>query len=349
MKSVKRGARGDLVRKLQRRLIHHGYALKVDGDFGPTTERFVKRFQHDHGLKVDGKVGARSWRALDQKNESEPVAAPPRPPVGMGGHHVSESHLIRRLKEFGGFGYALEGAAYPYPLGGVPGLKLATKPGAAARVNNCCTFVEALLVKAWSDSADGFRWNKRRHGQFMIASTADYFSPITAVVEAGMGVEQEDPDMPPAPWTLVQGWRRKWGGGHTFLVLDIDGTRILTLESNSYYGLNGPGFRHVGGLDDFDGFRPSKWKSSRKLWDWKRFRKSYPHMRLARLKVRDIQWMAGQAAGDETAGTPRFVWSKNSKLFHLSTCSLAKRIASRNRATGTPSSKLRPHKCVKRG
>ena len=49
---VKRGDRGDAVRKIQSAL-----GVGADGVFGPVTERAVKRFQRSNGLLVDGIVG----------------------------------------------------------------------------------------------------------------------------------------------------------------------------------------------------------------------------------------------------------------------------------------------------
>lgn len=56
---LRRGARGDAVRKLQQQL-----GIKVDGVFGPQTERAVRDFQRKNGLKVDGIVGPKTQAAL---------------------------------------------------------------------------------------------------------------------------------------------------------------------------------------------------------------------------------------------------------------------------------------------
>jgi Transglycosylase-like domain/Putative peptidoglycan binding domain len=56
---VKRGDRGDAVRKIQSAL-----GVAADGVFGPMTERAVKRFQRSKGLVVDGIVGPQTRAAL---------------------------------------------------------------------------------------------------------------------------------------------------------------------------------------------------------------------------------------------------------------------------------------------
>ncbi len=213
---------------------------------------------------------------------------------------VPEAALIGLLNHFRGYEYSLGDARYPYPLSGVPGTPLEPP-----KTNNCCTFVEALLVRAWSDvHGSAFQWSAERHRQMMIVSTADMFSPVTAIVEAGMGEAIADADALPEPWTIVQGWRRSgetddaWGGGHTFLILDShpDTRRVLSLESNKAYRMNGPGFRMHGDLDAFEDQHPgSRWWENEAVWTWEKFRHTYPHMKLAKLDVEDVKWVASSA------------------------------------------------------
>jgi murein L,D-transpeptidase YcbB/YkuD len=58
------GNSGTSVRVLQRLLISKGYAIQVDGAFGPLTETAVKAFQNQRRLAVDGIVGPVTWREL---------------------------------------------------------------------------------------------------------------------------------------------------------------------------------------------------------------------------------------------------------------------------------------------
>ena len=64
MPVLHRGASGDAVVELQKRLRKFFPALAIDGDFGPATEVAVSRFQADKGLEIDGIVGAKTWAAL---------------------------------------------------------------------------------------------------------------------------------------------------------------------------------------------------------------------------------------------------------------------------------------------
>ena len=199
---------------------------------------------------------------------------------------ISESALLSNLPAFTDFRYDLDQARYPYPLEG------ASVPQAPPNTNNCCTFVEALLAKAWADEVDNFEWSGRRHRQMMIMSRDDFFSPVTAAVESGMAIGVPDPDDPPHPWTLIQGWREQWNKGHTFLIVDHhDATdRVLTLESNSGYQLDGVGFRALGNLRDTGGRPPDQWWNDSRSWTWQRVCSTYRFRQQAALKVTDRSW-----------------------------------------------------------
>ncbi len=61
---LRRGSTGEDVRKVQRQLVDKGYALVVDGDFGPKTEAIMKQFQRDYSLISDGIFGRQTYGAL---------------------------------------------------------------------------------------------------------------------------------------------------------------------------------------------------------------------------------------------------------------------------------------------
>jgi hypothetical protein len=218
--------------------------------------------------------------------ESEPTVQEPRVSFDDAPLAIDESALVDRLTDFHDFTYTPDGARYPHSL---PGIRLPLSPPAQ---NNCCTFVEALLVKAWSDSHEDFEWSTGLHGQMMIFSNDDYFSPVTAVVESGMAISVTDSDVAPHPWTLVQGWRHQWRNGHTFIIVDHHAAsdRVLTLESNSHYQLNGVGFRAIGNLRDVDVQPPQNWWEMAALWTWDDICATYRYRQQARLKVRNRTW-----------------------------------------------------------
>lgn len=64
MPLVKKGSKGEAVRKLQEMLNAKGYKLTEDGDFGSKTEAAVKAYQKANGLEVDGEVGEKTWGSL---------------------------------------------------------------------------------------------------------------------------------------------------------------------------------------------------------------------------------------------------------------------------------------------
>lgn len=63
--TLRQGDTGPAVVQLQQRLNAHDHpGLKEDGDFGPLTDKAVRRFQQQHYLTVDGIVGPKTWAKL---------------------------------------------------------------------------------------------------------------------------------------------------------------------------------------------------------------------------------------------------------------------------------------------
>jgi peptidoglycan hydrolase-like protein with peptidoglycan-binding domain len=62
--TLRKGAKGEIVEKLQGRLNAHGAELRIDGDFGDITGNAVMLFQTMNDLPRDGIVGPMTWKAL---------------------------------------------------------------------------------------------------------------------------------------------------------------------------------------------------------------------------------------------------------------------------------------------
>jgi hypothetical protein len=67
---LRMGSTGRRVRELQALLIRAGYAVKEDGDFGPTTKKALAAFQSAHGLKADGVYGPKTESALAELRQA---------------------------------------------------------------------------------------------------------------------------------------------------------------------------------------------------------------------------------------------------------------------------------------
>ncbi len=193
---------------------------------------------------------------------------------------IDEAKLVALFEAFDGFTYAADGQ-YPWPL---PGVTIQTEK----KQNNCCTFVEALVVKAWEGNP-GFTWSRERH-RLMMVDTSDRFGPITAAVEAGVALPAPSPLSAPQPWSIVQGWRSD-GGGHTFIVVDHDhvSDRVLLLESNMVFKLNGPGYRSFGPLQVFGTAAPPQWSLSSECPTWKDVCARYVDRLHAGLRVKGLK------------------------------------------------------------
>jgi peptidoglycan hydrolase-like protein with peptidoglycan-binding domain len=112
--TLRRGSNEPAVSELQQQLVDAGYAVVVDGDFGPGTEGSVKQFQSDQGLDADGIVGPATWAALDSAggNGSGPTPNPDdgpapnpdpstRPTIRQGSSGPDVEYLQGRLIDFG--------------------------------------------------------------------------------------------------------------------------------------------------------------------------------------------------------------------------------------------------------
>jgi N-acetylmuramoyl-L-alanine amidase len=73
----KLGLKGAGVKRMQGKLVEHGYKIAVDGIFGKGTEDAVKAFQRSRGLTADGICGDSTWAELYKVNKPAPAPKPP--------------------------------------------------------------------------------------------------------------------------------------------------------------------------------------------------------------------------------------------------------------------------------
>ena len=92
--TLRRGASGEAVRRLQRLLSAAGFQVVPDGQFGARTEAAVRSFQRARGLTADGIVGPRTWAALQ--------GGAPRDDDGARDGRLSDAGA-RFIAEFEGF------------------------------------------------------------------------------------------------------------------------------------------------------------------------------------------------------------------------------------------------------
>ncbi len=105
--SLKKGAQGEKVKELQRRLKELGYYTDyVDGDYGDATVKAVKAFQKNNGLSQDGVVGSTTQKKLDSDsaimaNGKAFDSLSTSQTLKKGDQGAQVKALQRRLKELG--------------------------------------------------------------------------------------------------------------------------------------------------------------------------------------------------------------------------------------------------------
>lgn len=201
------------------------------------------------------------------------------------GFHIPETELINLLDPFKDFTYNLHQPTYPFSLKGIKVLQ------APPLQNHCCKFAEGLITKAY-ENVTGNPWNVKDHAQMMIQDASHFFSPITCLVDKQIATAADETNTPER-WTIIQAWRKRWSGGHTFIILDHHKPtdRVLTLESNKAYELNGVGFRMLGNYAKVGNPGPEWWKNTN-LRTWQKIKATYPIRKHCELNVTDIEWIA---------------------------------------------------------
>jgi peptidoglycan hydrolase-like protein with peptidoglycan-binding domain len=97
--TLRRGARGDAVVRMQKCLTVHNTAIDetffVDGFFGPATEMEVRSFQKKQRLSQDGVVGRNTWTALLQQANT-PVQSPTGRTANRSDRHQARDQASQR-------------------------------------------------------------------------------------------------------------------------------------------------------------------------------------------------------------------------------------------------------------
>src|SRR5207244_2317082 len=198
--------------------------------------------------------------------------------------------------------------------------------GAEPKVNDCTTFTEGLLIKAWKDvrGKDFLTWTLDLHNKWVIvgqtgatrfstmvaAETADMVLPSVYVgVPPGGGPPSPGSDaIAPSPWTLVQGFENDqsspdWGTGHSYIIVDTypapgsnrNLDKVLILESNKPPYDDGPAFQKIADLDDVTDFNPPRdWWNADNVPTWGETKTRHPYLMVARLKVYDLRWVRSE-------------------------------------------------------
>lgn len=209
----------------------------------------------------------------------QPIAVTMQPAPGA----IREEHITELLSYFQGYRYSRFDPRYPYQI---PGPTSLPAEGPRARQNNCVTFTQGLLVKAWERGRPSeFTWDLNSYLKWVcgwngivppLTNSEKLRVSVATLVEHGMADEITDVQELPPPWTFVQGWTVKGApdGGHNYLIVDSEPQtrRVLTLESTNVSSpasltprwhdpdstlWNGPSCRTLGHLD---AFATQRWK-----------------------------------------------------------------------------------------
>ncbi|HMS82879.1 MAG TPA: peptidoglycan-binding domain-containing protein [Nitrospira sp.] len=101
--TIKVGAHGQSVTRIQEWLNLHGFGLAIDSDFGPVTKRTVQAFQKQCGLSVTGSVNLKTFHALvDPLRQALAPIKAGRHTLGSLVWKYANAHLKQNPREIGG-------------------------------------------------------------------------------------------------------------------------------------------------------------------------------------------------------------------------------------------------------
>ena len=228
---LKRGSRGSEVQELQELLNQKGFGpISTDGIFGGGTEAAVKRAQTALGVAADGIVGPATMAAL-QGSEAAPQALT----------HIKMEAIVALFPQVAKQTYSLKEGQTPVQPNGV---RLSSR-AVGDKTINCTQFTTFLVSQAFKTKWTSDQWARWQNTGYQ-KKTLDVpnYGPRVAI---DWGVATTAPG--PGAW-LIQYLTET--GGHSLIVLahDPESVKILTLESNSYYGIDGVGWGGIGNLRD---------------------------------------------------------------------------------------------------
>jgi len=210
---VSRGAKGKQVRLVQEWLCLHGFAVVIDGEFGPATEQCVKEFQRKASLNATGIVDSTTFErlALPLANTLCPIE-PDRRNLGEMMVVYAEQHLAQRPREVGGenrgpwvrlYTGGREGPAWPWCAAFVSFI-----------LSQACKTLSVLLPIPASLSCDLLAAGAKRRKRFLPNPTPANRTEIT-----------------PGSVFLVRRTKSDWI--HTGIVVRAEAEFFLTIEGNT--------------------------------------------------------------------------------------------------------------------
>ena len=99
---MKRGDKGVGVKHVQEWLSLHGYAVTLDGSYGPATEAAVSKFQNANSIPATGNVDDATMAALCSPLTRAMAKMPPYASIAQTVVAVAVKHLAERPREVGG-------------------------------------------------------------------------------------------------------------------------------------------------------------------------------------------------------------------------------------------------------
>lgn len=207
-----RGLRGKKASLIQEWVSLQGFPTSVDGDFGPGTEKAVKRFQESQGLRVDGIVDQDTFTAL-----TAPMVRA-LTPISGGGMTFNELVVAYAHQHL---------AEHPVEVGGAnrgPWVRLYMNGDQGDWAFWCAGFVCFILRQAATtlnlpmpfestSSCDELAARAKRKGLFVSEEDLD----PTAMLPGSIFLDRSSP----GDWT------------HTGLAIDFDDETFDTIEGNT--------------------------------------------------------------------------------------------------------------------